>query len=155
MSLSSCWTGEPPTRWLLNFEGLIEYHVTPFPCFVIKSLPFRDHSVHKRLQDVYPNCHQVSGKRSVTEHPVPACPFCGRASRRGPVCRWRTSATRLALSSDTRSQVVGVQDSAGVTLLGQESLAVGGEVRVDGVAGDDGVEMPSAVRLGPKDLPSR
>src|SRR4051794_241423 len=37
--------------------------------------------------------------------------------------------------------VVGVADGVGVPLLGQEALAVGGEVGVDGVAADDRVEV--------------
>ena len=46
----------------------------------------------------------------------------------------------LLLGGVGRPEVVGVDDPVGVALLGQEALAVGGEVRVDGVAGDDRVE---------------
>ena len=49
------------------------------------------------------------------------------------------------------AEVVGVDDAVGVALLGEEALPVRGEVRVDGVAGDDGVEAGgTSVGLGPE-----
>ena len=49
-------------------------------------------------------------------------------------------------------QVARVDDPVGVALLGEEALAVSGEVCVDGVAGDNTVEVRGApVTLGPQD----
>ena len=46
----------------------------------------------------------------------------------------------------------GVDDAVGVPLLGEEPLTVLGEVGIDGVAGDDGVEVGrTAVLLRPQD----
>src|SRR5260370_1073279 len=45
-----------------------------------------------------------------------------------------------ALDLVAGEDVVGVDDAVGVALLGQEALAVGGVVLVEGVAGDDRVE---------------
>src|SRR3954463_11618140 len=75
-----------------------------------------------------------------------------------PVCTWdgtrparvRRSDGVAGLARLGRAQdVVRVDDPVGVALLGEEPLPVGGEVGVDGVAGDDGVEVRGApVTLG-------
>ena len=50
------------------------------------------------------------------------------------------------------SDVVGVDYAVGVALFGEEALAVGGEVLVQGVAGDDAVEAGGAsAGLGAQD----
>ena len=69
----------------------------------------------------------------------------GETSTSAPsaVRRPERRSTREALDSTARSgggDVVGVDDAVGVALLGEEPLPVLGEVRVDGVAGDDRVE---------------
>ena len=51
-----------------------------------------------------------------------------------------------------RDEVLGVDDRVRVTLLGEEPLAVRGELLVDGVPRDHGVEVRRPpVRLGPQD----
>ena len=60
---------------------------------------------------------------------------------------------REHLLSSCRSgeEVLRVDDRVGVALLGEEPLPVGGELRVDGVAGDDRVEVRGpAVGLRPQ-----
>ncbi len=60
---------------------------------------------------------------------------------------------RAAIRSGVvRQEFVRVHDPVGVALFGEEALPVGGEVLVDGVAGDDGVEVRLvAVGLGAQD----
>src|SRR3954453_9010897 len=64
----------------------------------------------------------------------------------------RAAAARSRSSRECRlapSEVGGVEDRVGVALLGQEALALGRELLVVGVAGDDRVEVGlAAVCLG-------
>ena len=83
-------------------------------------------------------------------YPHPPGPHLCAASRRG--CGGQTvSLGSVGGRSAGVQHVVGVDDPVGVALLGEEPLPVGGEVGVDGVAGDDRVEVRGApVALGPQ-----
>ena len=78
-----------------------------------------------------------------------------RGARERPLARLeRQQPRRSRRRRDQPIELFGVDDVVAVALLGQEQLAVGGEVLVARLAGDQRVEVRQrAVRLGAQDAP--